>query len=144
MTHAQPIQLAYGIEPLFPCPARVPFAFPLLLPSSAFSFLFSFFCVSFSLALFTFSPTSRPNSEFFRAREHRWKENSFARGKHRLNFQSGQCRARDVSVISETCNRRLNRVSDCIKCKQKYGRQWRSKFYWCKVEEDWRSMGARG
>lgn len=61
MTHAQPIQLAYGTEPLFPCPARVPLSpsllfhllrsslyfFSSLLLSSPF-FLFFYFSVSVS------------------------------------------------------------------------------------------------
>lgn len=75
MTHAQPIQLAYGTEPLFPCPARVPlspslflhlllYIFPPLFPFLSFSFLF----FSFILFLLPAYPTLWPNLEFVRAR----------------------------------------------------------------------------
>lgn len=70
MTHAQPIQLAYGTEPLFPCPARVPLSpsllfhllrsslyfFSSLLLSSPF-FLFFYFSVSVSPPNPTFDRT---------------------------------------------------------------------------------------
>lgn len=71
MTHAQPIQLAYGTEPLFPCPARVPLSPSLFLHllrslpyifSPLFSFLFlSFFLLFYSSA----SPprVSHPSTE---------------------------------------------------------------------------------
>ena len=49
MTHAQPIQLAYGTEPLFPCPARVP-----LSPSLFFHLLRSSLYIFFPSLLFSF------------------------------------------------------------------------------------------
>lgn len=69
MTHAQPIQLAYGTEPLFPCPARVPLSPSLLfhlLRSSLYFFplfssllLSSFFFISPSPSLLQIPPFDR-------------------------------------------------------------------------------------
>ena len=113
MTHAQPIQLAYGIEPLFPlscsCSICVPSSF------TFFSVFFFFRCLSLSLS-FSFSCCLYSPLR------------NFAPSSSQMDLQN--CISKAINVLV-TGNRRCC-ILECEECEDEHERL----FYRCKVEED--------